>query len=45
MLGSKDIEEAIRLTKDAKPLHEEPLTSVWPMLGFIMFWCKAKDEV
>ena len=46
MLGSKDIEEAIRLTKDAKPLHEVPLTSVWPILGYLMPWfkCKAKDE-
>lgn len=46
LLNSKDLEEAIRITKDAKPLHEAPLSSVWPILRHFNFlpWCKANDQ-
>ena len=39
ILNEKDTIEAIKITRESKPLVDEPITRVWPFLNCVS-WCK-----
>jgi hypothetical protein len=46
-LNERDLQEAINITREAKPLVDEKLTAVWPFLNCITWfkWLFGCDEM